>query len=498
VTLRYLHLTHRWLGIGLGLFILLWFLSGLVMLFVAYPQLTSAERLSHLDDLALQQLKLDVAQAWALTGKQGEPERVRLAMREHRPAYYFLQNGLWLSVWADASPNERIQVKSVQDKPIKDKSNETAKAEATRIAEQFQGNAKAMAVTLINHDQWSISSSLNEHRPLYRVVLDDAEASELYVASHTGEVVLDTKGTERAWNWLGSVIHWIYFTPLRMEREIWRQVVLWLAFAGVALTSLGLWLGIQRIRFNRRYSHDRVTPYRGWARWHHIVGLNAGVFCMTWLLSGWLSLTPFGWFSDRSLSAEESARWAGAKLTMHDMKLPLVSSTANRSLTGIKEIEWLRFAGHSYLLARNEQQELLIDPQSGVPVTSFSAAVLQAQASKLGAYGAVASAHWLSNGDLYFNQDAQITPKVLRIAFADALNTTYYVDARTTKILASQDSNSRIYRWLFNGLHRMDIPPLGDRLLARRITIFILSAGGVLLTVAGIVLGWRRVRRKWS
>ena len=87
---------------------------------------------------------------------------------------------------------------------------------------------------------------------------------------------------------------------------------------------------------------------------------------------------------------------------------------------------------------------------------------------------------------------------MLRIAFADALNTTYYVDARTTKILASQDSNSRIYRWLFNGLHRMDIPPLTDRLLARRITIFILSTGGVLLTVAGIVLGWRRVRRKWA
>ena len=27
--------------------------------------------------------------------------------------------------------------------------------------------------------------------------------------------------------------------------------------------SLGLWLGIQRARFNRRYSGDRITPYSG-------------------------------------------------------------------------------------------------------------------------------------------------------------------------------------------------------------------------------------------
>jgi len=491
VKLRYLHLTHRWLGIGLGLFVLLWFLSGLVMLFVGYPQLTSAEWLNHLDDVAQQQVKLDAAQAWALTGRLGQPERVRLAMREHKPAYYFLQNGQWLTVWADANTCS-------QNQPIQTKPTAIAKAEAVQAAEQFQGNAKATAATLIDHDQWSISSSLNAHRPLYRVALDDAAASELYVSSHTGEVVLDTQGAERAWNWLGSVIHWIYFTPLRMERELWRQVVLWLAFAGVALASLGLWLGVQRIRINRRYSHDRVTPYRGWARWHHIVGLSAGVFCITWLFSGWLSLTPFGWFSDRSLSAEESARWAGAELTAQDIKLPLFSSAAHSPATGIKEVEWLKFAGNTYVLLRSEQQESLLDSESGVPVTLFSAAVLQAQASKLGTYGALASAQWLSNGDLYFNQDAQTTPKVLRIAFADALNTTYYVDARTTKILASQDSNSRVYRWLFNGLHRMDIPPLTDRLLARRITIFILSAGGVLLTVAGIVLGWRRVRRQWA
>ena len=43
---RYLYLAHRWLGIGLGLFVLLWIVSGVVMLFVGYPKLTPEEHLS--------------------------------------------------------------------------------------------------------------------------------------------------------------------------------------------------------------------------------------------------------------------------------------------------------------------------------------------------------------------------------------------------------------------------------------------------------------------
>ena len=479
IKLRYLHLLHRWLGIGLGLFVLLWFLSGLVMLFVGYPKLTQTERLSHLEPIKLQQVKLNAAEAWAATGNIGQPEKARLAMRLQRPAYYFLQNGQWWSAWADVNDSSKI-----------------TEVLAKKTAAQYENNAKTTKTLLINpelidHDQWSISFSLNGHRPLYRVALDDAQGSELYISSHTDEVVLDTHRSERSWNWLGSVIHWVYFTPLRMERELWRQVVLWLAFAGVILATLGLWLGIQRARFNRRYSGDRVTPYRGWARWHHIIGLSAGIFCITWLFSGWLSLTPFGWFSDRDLSARESEHWAGSKLTTQEMRLPVALTAAN-----IKEIEWVKFANKAYIFAKNDQKDWLISIESAKQVPPFSSATLQLQAKQLQTNAAIDSADWLTNGDVYFHQEAQKKPKVLRIMFSDSLKTSYYINAQTTEILTSQDSNSRVYRWLFNGLHRMDIPSLGDNLLARRITIFVLSAGGILLTVAGIALGWRRLRRK--
>jgi len=68
-----------------------------------------------------------------------------------------------------------------------------------------------------SHDQWTVANGFDAHRPLYRVALNDAADTMLYVSSVTGEVVLDTRRFERTWNWAGSVLHWIYPTALRQH-----------------------------------------------------------------------------------------------------------------------------------------------------------------------------------------------------------------------------------------------------------------------------------------
>ncbi|MCY4505964.1 MAG: PepSY domain-containing protein, partial [Acidobacteria bacterium] len=52
---RWLLLFHRWAGIVAGLFFALWIGSGLVMLYVPFPALTEAERLSRLAPIAWDQ-----------------------------------------------------------------------------------------------------------------------------------------------------------------------------------------------------------------------------------------------------------------------------------------------------------------------------------------------------------------------------------------------------------------------------------------------------------
>jgi hypothetical protein len=65
-----------------------------------------------------------------------------------------------------------------------------------------------------------------------------------YVSSRSGEVVAHTTRFERGWSWLGTVPHWLYFTPLRGDdTTLWRQLVLWLPPLALLTVAAGLALG---------------------------------------------------------------------------------------------------------------------------------------------------------------------------------------------------------------------------------------------------------------
>lgn len=476
LSMRRVHLLHRWLGIGFGLLVLLWFLSGLVMLFVPYPSLSQAERMAHTQALDLALVQRPASAAWAALGLAGTPEQVRLNMLAGRPAWHFLADGAWHSVWADQGM--RIEVDA-----------QLAKASA-------RGYLPGVAIndiSRVQRDQWSIPSRLHAHRPLYRISMADSAGTELYVSSRSGEVVLDTDACERGWNWLGAVIHWVYFTPLRADfPQAWRQVIMWLSFPGIVLALFGLWLGVDRLRLRRRYRGARITPYRGWAKWHHVSGLLAGVFCVTWLFSGWLSVTPFGWLSSRHLANEEAQHWAGTRVSLAQRQLP----TALVTTAKVGELEWLAFAGRVYLLGHGVAQDRLYDVHSGQPLPPFSASQLARQAALLQTGQQVAEITALAHGDRYlYGKQLQGLGPLLRVTLADADHTSYYVQPATSRIVASEDDHSRLYRWLFNALHCLDFAPLDQRELARWALVIVLSLGGLTLTSAGLVLGWRRLRR---
>ncbi len=67
---RWLFLVHRWLGVLLCAFFAMWFVSGVVMMYVGYPKLTPAERLMHLPPLRGAAVALEPDQALAAAGLQ--------------------------------------------------------------------------------------------------------------------------------------------------------------------------------------------------------------------------------------------------------------------------------------------------------------------------------------------------------------------------------------------------------------------------------------------
>ncbi|MRW83344.1 PepSY domain-containing protein [Pseudoduganella sp. FT26W] len=472
---RQAHLWHRWLGIALGLLVLLWFGSGIVMMYVPYPALTEQERMVWLAPLKAQQVRLSAWDAWQTAARPGVPEEVRLTAVAGRAAYQFKAGGHWLSVWAD--DGEAMQVTPV-----------LASASAVSAAP----GATALAAELIDIDQWSFGS-LQDHRPLYRVSANDAAGSVLYVSSRTGELVRDTTRSERAWNWAGSVIHWIYFTPLRTHGQPWRQVVMWTSGAALLLVMLGMVLGLQRLRLRRRYAGGRCSPYRGWRAWHHWLGLGMGTLMITWLFSGWLSVTPFNWLASPGVTARDRLAFAGGPLDRADLSLP--AAQILRRHPGTLELVWRRVDGQLYLSALDRAQRRLLDA-SGKVVPSIPAERLLHAIQAVRPGTPLQAADLLTSEDnYYYSHHRQATLPVLRAQFQLADETTFYIDAAQGRIADYADRNSKWNRWLFNGLHQLDFAAMLRARPLWDVLVIVLCVTGALSALTGVVLGWRRLKK---
>ena len=290
--IRLLFLTHRYLGIAVGLVVTLWCLSGFVMMYVQYPELSRADRVAWL-------APLDLRDCCRLPNHFGniEVDRFAIEMMAERPVLRVLSGSRQYVM--DLSNS---QILGGLDEP-------TARSIAATAARNFGLVGQPVLRDRIERDQWTVYGSYNPHRPLFHFAMDDAPGTEFYVASTTGEIVQMTTGHVRFWNWIGAVVHWLYPTMLRQHTAVWLQVVIWLTIVSLFLTVIGAYIGIRQFRFRRR----RQSPYRGWGLWHHYAGLVFGLFTLTWLVSGLFSVNPWGALEGRSF-ANEAERLRGLRL----------------------------------------------------------------------------------------------------------------------------------------------------------------------------------------
>lgn len=472
---RQLHLWHRWLGIVIGLAVLLWFGSGIVMMYVPYPELTEEERMAWLAPVDPGQVQIDVGAAWAATALPGMPDAVRLNTVAGRPAWHFRHELLWHSVWADSAT-----------------ALEVTKQVASSSARSAAPDARALTIDTIDLDQWTFGA-VRVHRPLYRIAADDDAGSVLYVSGRTGELVRDTTRSERAWNWVGSVIHWVYVTPLRKHNEAWRQAVMWTSGVALLLAVTGMVLGIQRLRVRRRYAGGRMSPYKGWRAWHHWLGLGVGVFAITWLFSGYLSVGPFGFPSGGGITVQDRLAFAGGAIDRTDLALD--TAAVLRAHPGTLELEWRRVGGKLYLSALGRHERRLVSAQDGTAVTALLQEALLTAAQALRP-GAPLEAQLLTESDdYYYSHHRAAAFPVLRVRFDLQEAPVFYIDPVQGRLAGYVDRDIRWNRWLFNGLHQLDFAVLRTRPVWDVIVI-VLCLLGFVLTTSGLVLGWRRLKKR--
>lgn len=467
-------LLHRWLGIAFCLLFAMWFATGIVMHFVPFPSLTEAERFAGLAPLERTQRIIAIADAVIASGI-ADATRVRLIPRSDGPVYVVSGPSRLRAVRASDGADASVESADV--------ALAIARAHARR---RGLDAARAALIARADYDQWSVPNGFDRHRPLFRVGLGDAAGTEVYVSSRTGEVVLDTTRSERGWNWAGSVLHWIYPTVLRSNWSLWDQVVSIVSLAALIAALLGAVLGIIRIRIRgRRIS----SPYRGWHALHHIIGLVSTVFVLTWIFSGWLSMDHGRLFSRGQLSSAEAAvanavpDWGTAP------------SVDQRPLSpSVLEVEWFAYDGSVFRRDRTglnsqtltkagrDRQMAFLDEQEILSLTT-----------RLAVGCGVASV--VADNDDYPARSVVPGAPVYRSRCGDLW---FDLDGADGGVLQRLDASRRAYRWAYSALHTLDFPVLMSHPRLRDVLIVGLCALGLVFSITGIVIGWRRVRAKFA
>ena len=92
---------HRYLGLALCLIFVIWFASGIVMIYKRMPEYSAAERLARLPPLDGSKIRLTAAEAMTAGDVVDSPRRVLLTSLRSRPLYRFVVEGGTASVYAD-------------------------------------------------------------------------------------------------------------------------------------------------------------------------------------------------------------------------------------------------------------------------------------------------------------------------------------------------------------------------------------------------------------
>ncbi|MET0282864.1 MAG: PepSY domain-containing protein [Polyangiales bacterium] len=443
---RKMHRLHRWFGTGLFVLLAIWFASGAVMTVASFPRFSEEERLA----VARALPRADVVVPEEVAAAFAQGQRVRLANVEGA------------STWVFGPREARIATRGER----------LAMFDAARARREVEAQFGTIAwlESLDDFDQWSVPQ---RQRPLFRAGF--ANGDQLYLAARTGEIIQHTTRSERVGAWLGAIPHWVYFTWLRARPALWSNTVLALSALGMIVTLTGLIAGISVVRQQKRQIRDPVL------RWHQWLGLGFGALAFSWLFSGALSLSPFDW--THTATASPSLLVAGVAPTSAAVSAAL--RDCQRELE-VRELELSPLAGRSYAVCLGRDQTRVIDLADGVMHPRLPPTILPG-----------ATLEHAPDAYLYPTHGGRTLPDVyLRQRLQDELGTTYYVDPARARLLAQHTDRTRLERWLYHGLHSLDLPGLYGQRWLWLATIWLAMGVGFALSALGGVLAWRRIRRR--
>ncbi len=472
--------THRILGTLLSILFLVWFLSGLVMIYHTFPRADREDKRAKMDFLSAE--KLPSLQTIGNRLPEGELiKNITLNSYLGQTVFHIRTDKGSYDLPADTAETlpaidwERIQ----------------------KVASLWCSAPVGRVDSLYKLDQWIPFGRLKEEFPIYKFHFADPERHELYISSKSGEVLQYTDKESRFWAWLGAIPHWVYFTSLRQDAELWIKVVVWLSGIGCAMCIAGIYLGIRDFRLARK--RKLTSPYKKfWYKWHHLIGLLFGLFVLTFCFSGMMSLArvqDWGLRAKLDINPVMELR----KMTPSPLDYPLDYREVVKAYPGqIRQMEWSGFGDIPYYIVQADNSEITINANSerSVAPLNLTPEDIRSVLSKIHEAGDIKNIELLTAYDTYYiSRKRRLDLPVWKVSVQDVDNSCYYINPSNGQCRYI-NTPSRWNHWMYPALHSLNIKVLVDHPVLWNIVMWGTMLGGTFVSLSGVWLGVRYLLRK--
>jgi len=477
---KIIYTTHRILGTLLSILFLIWFLSGFVMIYHTFPKVQLQDKYRAMSGLDIKDISPDTILSFI--PEEEIITRIQLQQQTGQPVFKVRTDKQTYQI---SALNPSVEVHPISFEEIR------------MYAQQWNSAAIGKVDTLYKPEQWIPFSRYREDMPIYKFYFEDNLKHQLYVSPVTGEALQFTNKENRFWSWLGAIPHWVYFTGLRQNAQLWKDVIIWLSGIGCIMCLSGTILGIRSYYRIYKKRKQFKSPYKKNAyKWHHTTGFVFGIFVFTFAFSGMMSLTTVPeWISkvhDSSVNTRLAQR--GQTLLPKQYKSNF-QQLIQQHPSEIKSIEWSSFGDIAiYKVIINDSLHILNASQTDISPLSLTENDIKSYLSTI--HPEEMSLSLINEYDNYYiSRKTKLPLPVYKISVNNPDKSTYYINPATGNIQYF-NSNTRIRRWTYQGLHSLSIKWLIDRPILWSIVMWITMIGGTIVSFTGVLLSAKYLKRR--
>ena len=463
---------HKYLGLFISAFFLMWFVTGVVLIYHPYPRVSEQ----------LVNGKKEVL-ADSLPDIKYISDRVEGTVKSLKVRQF---QGQTLIDVKTQEKKYQLTTDTLQDiKPVDYLCVE-------KVAKQWIDAPIKRVDTLHKRSQFVLFTKYEKELPIYKFHFDDKYKTQLFVSGTTADVQQLTTAKQRFWAYVGAIPHKLYIPALRRNTQMWMDSFVVGATICLVAALTGFVLGLYIFIRRKRVKGEWGNPYRKrWQRIHFSFGLVFGIFLISWAVSGlfamkrvpqWLIKTEAPYVFDKT------KLWGKNILPTDTYKLGF--DKLHQEYPQLKEIKLSRFAEIPvYIIIEGENERYIDASGEDVKILEIPQQTIENGFRKIYGEHVPMKISLLEEYDNYYiNLRRTYTLPVYKVEVDNNDRDLYYVSP-TDGYIKYLNKNKKADRWLFNGLHYLNLPGLFSKPVLWTICIWVLCGGCAVVCLSGLILG---------